>query len=63
MRDFDIPAIEKIADLNLNLDNIYFERVISVSSSSIKETVYDLEIENMHNYQTSVGIVHNGGGR
>lgn len=61
--DFDIPYIEDPSELNLQLDQLYFNEIENIDTI-IKETkVYDLEIDKIHNYQTNIGLVHNGGGR
>ena len=57
--------IEDPVDLNLMIDNLEFEEIVDVSTEKIDNLkVYDLEIENQHNYVVdSLGIVHNGGGK
>lgn len=57
--------IEDPVDLNLMIDNLEFEEILDLSSEKIENTdVYDLEIENQHNYIVDgLGIVHNGGGK
>lgn len=57
--------LESIEDLGLKLDNIRFESIIDISKSKKEDIkVYDLEIEDNHNYQVDgLGIVHNGGGK
>ena len=60
-RDFDIPSIEDPADLKLDLDNLYFNEVVEVKKIKTKEKVYDLVVDTLHNYQTEIGIAHNGG--
>ena len=46
-----------------NLEKIKFLPVQSVTQEKYTGTVYDLEIEKVKNYQTEIGIVHNGGKR
>ena len=70
-----IPIVEKIAklfEININnyeplsyfeYDNILFRGVKNISEYYIETTVYDLEIDNNHNYLTQNGLVHNGGKR
>lgn len=57
--------IEDPVDLNLMIDNLEFEEIVDVSFEKIDNLkVYDLEIENQHNYVVdNLGIVHNGGGK
>ena len=50
-------------DLLSKLDNIQFLSVDNVSIEKYSGFVYDLKIENVKNYQTEFGIVHNGGRR
>jgi ribonucleotide reductase alpha subunit len=68
-----IPKAKKITDL-LNIedgeffkyfehDNVLYTRIKDVNEEEIEATVYDLEIENNHNYLTQAGLVHNGGKR
>jgi ribonucleoside-diphosphate reductase alpha chain len=44
-------------------DNILYTRIENISEEEINDNVYDLEIENNHNYLTQAGLVHNGGKR
>jgi ribonucleotide reductase alpha subunit/intein/homing endonuclease len=44
-------------------NDFIFNPVKIISKNNISEYVYDLEIENNHNYLTEIGIVHNGGKR
>lgn len=44
------------------IDNGYLSRVTDIQEMSGINTVYDLEIENEHNYLTASGIVHNSAG-
>ncbi len=66
--------MKKILDIdNLDLNNsilnyfnhndILYIRIKSVIEEQISTNVYDLEIENNHNYLTQAGLVHNGGKR
>lgn len=57
--------IENVEDLKIDLNNLTFESVIEITKSEVDEiNVYDLEIENVHNYLVSEsGFVHNGGGK
>lgn len=62
-RDFDIPYIEEISSIGLDIDNLLFEKVTSITRIQSNEDVFDLEVERLHNYLTEIGLVHNGGGR
>ena len=62
MRDFDIPYIEEPYELGLDIDSLDFKRV-QVETIIYSGKLYDLEIENTKNYQTSFGFAHNGGGK
>lgn len=63
-RDFNIPYIEDPSDLGLKIDELSFVDIDNIEViEDFKGSVYDLEIDNLHNYQTELGIVHNGGGR
>lgn len=57
--------IEDPIDLNLNIDSLDFEDIEELSIEKLKnQKVYDLEVENQHNYIVEgLGIVHNGGGK
>lgn len=57
--------IEDPIDLNLLVDNLDFEEIVDLSIEKIENSkVYDLEVENQHNYIVDgLGIVHNGGGK
>ena len=57
--------IEEPVDLNLLVDNLDFEEIVDLSIEQIDNLkVYDLEVENQHNYIVDgLGIVHNGGGK
>lgn len=51
-------------NLQLNLNELQFNKIDSLSVKKVENTlVYDLEVENIHNYHTDVGIAHNGGGK
>lgn len=64
VNDHNIPWIEDVADLNLRLNNLSFVRPEKVETKEYEGVVYDMEMETENkNYQTSLGIVHNGGGR
>lgn len=60
-RDFDIPFIEEPYELGLDIDTLDFKRV-QAEKSNYSGKLYDLEIENTHNYITPFGFAHNGGG-
>jgi ribonucleotide reductase alpha subunit len=62
MRDFDIPFIEEPFELGLDINTLDFKRV-NVENVNYSGKLYDLEIENTHNYLTPFGFAHNGGGR
>lgn len=57
--------IEDPIDLNLDFSKLNFEKVEKVEiEKNITEKVYDLSVENQHNYIVEgLGIVHNGGGK
>lgn len=57
--------IEDPMDLNLNIDKLDFIDVVEVSTNNVNEIdVYDLDVNEMHNYiLENAGIVHNGGGK
>lgn len=57
--------IEQVNDENveLDIDNLVFTRLKSVSSESYSGPVFDLEVNDTANYKTRLGFVHNGGGR
>jgi ribonucleotide reductase alpha subunit len=69
----NIPKVSKICELFNNTDNdntdyfeyenILYTRLFKNSTEYIETNIYDLEIENNHNYLTQVGLVHNGGKR
>lgn len=44
-------------------DNILWSRIKTISSEYYQGYVYDLSIENNHNYTTDMGLVHNSGRR
>lgn len=54
--------IEDPQDLMLDLNNIQLFKIDNIEKINYKGLVYDLEVENQHNYITDLGIVHNGGG-
>ena len=57
--------IEDPFDLNLMIDKLEFENIQKITVEKLEnQKVYDLEIENQHNYIVDgLGIVHNGGGK
>lgn len=57
--------IEDPVDLGLIIDNLDFEDIEDISQEKLEnQKVYDLEVENQHNYFVDgLGIVHNGGGK
>lgn len=56
--------IEDVTDLFLNLDNLKFSKVEEDPTyEEYKGDVHDLVVEDIHNYQTEIGIAHNGGGK
>jgi hypothetical protein len=61
-RDFDIPFIEEPYELGLDIDTLDFKRA-QAEKSNYSGKLYDLEIENTHNYITPFGFAHNGGGK
>jgi ribonucleoside-diphosphate reductase alpha chain len=46
-----------------NYNDVLYTRIKEVTEEYIETNVYDLEIENNHNYLTQAGLVHNGGKR
>lgn len=70
MKNLNIALDHQILDgelqtefVNLDLDKIEFVTIESVHTTNSDTEVYDLEIEQIPNYTTNIGIVHNGGGR
>ena len=61
-RDRDMDYIEDISDLGINIDSLKFEEVKKVTVDNYEGKVHDLKVNNLHNYQTDIGIAHNGGG-
>jgi hypothetical protein len=62
-RDYDIPFIENVEDLGLDINKLTFKRVNNINRTEVVNTlVRDLVVDNVHNYHTTSGIVHNGGG-
>ena len=63
----DIPTgyIEDPVDLNLLIENLNFNTVSDIEIEKQQDIeVYDLEVENQHNYIVEgLGLVHNGGGK
>ena len=57
--------IEDPSELDLIIEKIEFESILELNSETVNETsVYDLEINDVHNYiLENGGIVHNGGGK
>lgn len=51
-------------DLDVSLDDIEFVYVDSINIEHVEnKLVYDLEVDEIPNYNTQVGVVHNGGGK
>ena len=44
-------------------NQVLYSRIKNISSFNYDGLVYDLEIENNHNYLTHSGLIHNGGGK
>ena len=70
MKNLNIALDHQILDgelqtefVNLDLDKVEFVTIESVHTTNLDTEVYDLEIEQIPNYTTNIGIVHNGGGR
>jgi ribonucleoside-diphosphate reductase alpha chain len=70
MKNLNIALDHQILDgelqtefVNLDLDKVKFVTIESVHTTNSDTEVYDLEIEQIPNYTTNIGIVHNGGGR
>lgn len=70
MKNLNIALDHQILDgelqtefVSLDLDKIEFVTIESVHTTNSDTEVYDLEIEQVPNYTTNIGIVHNGGGR
>lgn len=57
--------IEDSVDLNLDIDKLRFESIEDLTiEEMVNQKVYDLEVENQHNYIVDgLGLVHNGGGK
>jgi intein/homing endonuclease len=57
--------IEDPVDLNLLIENLNFNTVSDIEIEKQQDIeVYDLEVENQHNYIVEgLGLVHNGGGK
>jgi len=57
--------IESPFELELNVDSLNFEDIEDISlENGSNEKVYDLEVENQHNYLVDgLGFAHNGGGK
>jgi len=47
----------------IEYNNTLYSRVSEITTYDYNGLVYDLEIENNHNYLTHSGLVHNGGGK
>jgi ribonucleotide reductase alpha subunit len=68
-----IPKVKKIMNLYsvceeeqinyFEYNKILYTQIKSITSEPIETLIYDLEIENNHNYLTQAGLVHNGGKR
>ena len=70
MKNLNISLDHQILDgelqtefVNLDLDKIEFVTIESVHTTKLNTEVYDLEIDQVPNYTTNIGVVHNGGGR
>ena len=59
----NIDNIELYHELGYDIENIKLEKVNKIEYLEKESEVYDLEINETHNYVTEVGIAHNGGGR
>lgn len=60
----DILGIERGKYVNFLVHGgIAYSRVTSANLKESEGTVYDLEIDNNHNYLTHGGLAHNGGGK
>ena len=60
----ELLSIEKGSFLKyFEFDNVLYTRIKNITETEIETNVYDLEIENNHNYLTQAGLVHNGGKR
>jgi len=57
--------IEDPSDLNLDIDKLRFECIEDITvEKMVNQKVYDLEVDNQHNYIVDgLGLVHNGGGK
>ena len=71
-----IPKVQLLKDLNIfanfvpsirvnffEWNNILFSRITSIDTIHYTGDVYDLNIEDNHNYLTDMGLVHNSGRR
>lgn len=58
-----MSELEDWRDLNLQIENLKFNKIESISKEKIVGKVNDLLISELHNYNTEIGIAHNGGGK
>jgi len=57
-------AHPKLLFMKYRLGKDNFGHIVSIEKVTDKEYIlYDLEVENNHNYQTILGLAHNGGGK
>ena len=62
-RDHNIPYIENVEELGLDISKLSFSRIQNIIKKEVvNEPVRDLVVDTVHNYHTQLGIVHNGGG-
>ena len=70
----EIPKTDEICDLlniqppvgNFNFftfNNFIYTKIINIKKEKYYGTLYDLQMQNVHDYLIHNGIVHNGGGR
>jgi ribonucleoside-diphosphate reductase alpha chain len=60
-QDLDGEITQEV--VNLNLELVEFVEIEDIQRRELETEVYDLEIEQNHNYVTDLSIVHNGGGK
>ena len=53
----------EIERINFIHNGIFYRRIYQIDNKYYKGQLYDYEIEKNHNYCTSLGLAHNGGGK
>ncbi len=61
----DIQSDDELVNINKQNNNVEYVKIKSISSEDVENmTLYDLEVENTHDYCVyGLGIAHNGGGK